>query len=85
MPCQVIKREGFTAIACSRGAGRRKLPACYYCGAPAGFDCDFPIGDGKTCDRHACMKHSVHVGFNLDYCAAHQVTTKLKPESERIQ
>lgn len=33
--------------------------------------CDFPVGDGKTCDRPMCEQHSHEIGQNLHYCEAH--------------
>jgi hypothetical protein len=33
--------------------------------------CDFPVGDGKTCDRAMCESHGREVGPNMHYCIAH--------------
>jgi len=33
--------------------------------------CDYPVGDGKTCDRRLCEDHAYQLGDDLHYCAAH--------------
>lgn len=33
--------------------------------------CDFPVGEGKTCDRPMCKRHATSVGPDRDYCPAH--------------
>jgi len=33
--------------------------------------CDYPVGDGKTCDKHLCAKCAVSVGTDRDYCPGH--------------
>ena len=33
--------------------------------------CDFPVGDGKTCDRLVCEEHGREVAPNIHYCNAH--------------
>lgn len=33
--------------------------------------CDFPVGDGKTCDRLMCNNHSKEVAPNIHYCQSH--------------
>jgi hypothetical protein len=43
------------------------------CGAAGGFLCDFPVADGRTCDRPLCERHAHLIGPDLHYCAAHMV------------
>lgn len=33
--------------------------------------CDYPVGDGKTCDRPMCEEHAHEIGHELHYCEAH--------------
>jgi hypothetical protein len=46
-------------------------PHCYGCSAPSDVLCDYPVGDGKTCDRAMCREHAHHVGRDVDYCPDH--------------
>ncbi len=64
MPC--IRRGN--AIICSRNEPRKR---CAYCQEWSTILCDFPIGNGKTCDRPTCRTHAKNVGPNRDYCEEH--------------
>lgn len=44
---------------------------CADCHEVADFLCDYPVGDGKTCDRKMCPDHAKTIGINMHYCAAH--------------
>jgi hypothetical protein len=44
---------------------------CGFCSALAHFQCDYPMGEGKTCDKHLCLKHATRVGVNRDFCPEH--------------
>lgn len=44
---------------------------CVACGWVGEFLCDYPVGDGKTCDRSLCEEHAHEVGPDLHYCADH--------------
>lgn len=46
-------------------------PHCTECASPSEVLCDYPVGDGKTCDRPLCGDHSHHVLSDVDYCASH--------------
>lgn len=68
MTCRPINLGGgVTGIVCSRG----KRPILCKCGARGNKLCDFPIGDGKTCDKGMCDRHAVPMGKNMDYCQIH--------------
>lgn len=68
--CQKIYIDGkFAGIVC--GMRRTKAKPCEFCGVPSTKQCDFPIGDGKTCDAYMCDRCSVSVGENLDHCIGH--------------
>lgn len=34
--------------------------------------CDYPVGNGKTCDRRICRTHRTRAGENIDYCPDHR-------------
>lgn len=34
--------------------------------------CDFPTGNGKTCDAPICDECRTHVGKDTDYCPRHR-------------
>jgi len=44
---------------------------CADCAAVGEFLCDFPVGEGKTCDRPMCEGHAHEIGPELHYCEAH--------------
>lgn len=47
-------------------------PHCSSCAALGINLCDFPVGEGKTCDLPICGAHSTEVAPNLHYCLPHQ-------------
>jgi hypothetical protein len=47
------------------GNGQRK------CMTMSRYLCDWPAGEGKTCDRALCEAHATPVGKNRHYCPAH--------------
>lgn len=44
---------------------------CADCMALGEFLCDYPVGDGKTCDRPICRDHSHEIGHEIHYCNGH--------------
>lgn len=48
-------------------------PHCHAanCGAASDNLCDYPVGDGKTCDMPICAWHSCEVAPNVHYCPGH--------------
>lgn len=46
-------------------------PHCADCSAIGDFLCDYPVGDGKTCDRPICDDHSHEIGPEVHYCDTH--------------
>jgi hypothetical protein len=72
MPCHTIRLPGGgAAIVCS-GRGRKpKRCGVPRCGAPAGFQCDYPMGARKTCDVHLCARHAREVGPDQHLCPYH--------------
>lgn len=42
-----------------------------YCGSVTEALCDYPVGDGRTCDRMLCGECGTEVAPDLHYCRAH--------------
>jgi hypothetical protein len=77
MPCYPVRLDngtGAVAIVCGR-LGKR----CSSCGGISEFLCDFPVGDGKTCDRPMCRDHAVVVGKNRHLCLQHEHAMHVAP------
>ena len=49
---------------------------CGACASVGDFLCDFPVGDGKTCDMPLCEGHANEVAPNIHYCPGHMVLWK---------
>src|SRR3546814_2882760 len=56
---------------------------CTECAAPSDNLCDYPVGDGKTCDRPLCEDHSHEVAHDTHYCRGHFVMWNDYLASER--
>jgi len=58
MPCEWLKGPDGVLIHINRGRGRDRLMKCKFCGRSykqsTGKLCDFPLGEGKTCDAQMC-------------------------------
>jgi hypothetical protein len=63
MPCEWIKMPDGSVVHINRGRGG-KQQRCGFCGEKyrEGKVCDFPIGNGKTCDAEMCSKCATTVG-----------------------
>lgn len=44
---------------------------CRVCGHLATKLCDYPVGDGKTCDSALCDHHTLSPAGDIDYCPEH--------------
>ncbi len=70
MPCDHFKLPGGgAAIVCSRRAKRMRCVACF---AAGGYQCDWKLPGGKTCDAHICPTHALKVGDDKHLCPLHQ-------------
>ena len=58
---------------------------CADCSAPADFLCDYPVGDGKTCDRKMCDENAHEVASEIHYCDAHFKMWREFRESDEIK
>lgn len=48
-------------------------PHCSVCASVGDILCDFPVGEGKTCDMPLCDGHATEVAPNVHYCPGHMV------------
>jgi hypothetical protein len=46
-------------------------PHCSDCAWVGELLCDYPVGDGKTCDRTVCVKHGYEGAPDIHYCKSH--------------
>lgn len=73
MPCDRYDfGNGVTAIVCRRGQ-RTKRCSSPGCVSAAPLLCDYPLANGKTCDKPVCKAHSEtdKTKPDTDYCAPH--------------
>jgi hypothetical protein len=68
MPCYLHPtKDGGTMFICGEFG-----PHCAACGdAGDAALCDYPVGDGKTCDAALCDLHAAEVAPNIHYCPGH--------------
>lgn len=70
MPCHHVRFPGGSAIVCM---GRPRLRSCPNCGQKTRDprECDWKIGDGKTCDAKLCERCSFSPSPGKDLCPEH--------------
>lgn len=56
---------------------------CTECLAPGENLCDYPVGDGKTCDRPLCDDHCTEVTKDVHYCRGHFIMWREYLASQR--
>jgi len=67
MPCYLVPmKDGGQMFMCGNLGDH-----CADCGDVSGFLCDYPVGDGKTCDRPMCEAHANEIAPDLHYCIQH--------------
>lgn len=67
MGCYVVKaKDGGTMFMCGDLG-----PHCADCAGFGDYLCDYPVGDGKTCDRPMCDDHANEIAPEVHYCAGH--------------
>lgn len=67
MPCYMTRLEdGRLAHICGELG-----PHCGECSGVGDYLCDYPVGDGKTCDRPLCEHHAKEVAPEIHYCPSH--------------
>lgn len=69
MPCYIEHTEDGDAVFLCGDLG----PHCAAgkCAAVSGWLCDYPVGEGKTCDLPLCGSHAYEVAPNIHYCPGH--------------
>ncbi len=72
---KVIRQQGIGAVwLCGDGP---PAPTCSRCGSLSERLCDYPLGDGKTCDLPLCWECAVEqmpayeTAESIDYCPQH--------------
>lgn len=83
MACNITKRDGMTIFIC--GSELPQLDVCSDCGYVADILCDYPVGDGMTCDRNLCPFCAVEVAPDLHYCKPHFEMWKQFKESGGVR
>ena len=66
-----IKDKPCVIFVCGEG-----ITACSNCGQVSEFLCDYPVGEGKTCDLPICKQCRTHVG-KYDFCPVHEEINKV--------
>jgi len=46
------------------------IRSCDNCGQLSEYLCDYPVGEGKTCDLAICKQCRIHIG-KYDFCPVH--------------
>ena len=64
MPCEWYKMADGTVVHVNRGRGGGKMQTCKFCRKQyrEGKLCDFPVGNGRTCDAAMCEGCSRTIG-----------------------
>jgi hypothetical protein len=64
MPCEWLKTKEGGVVHINRGRSRGPKMHCKFCHKDyhGGKLCDFPIGDGKTCDAQMCDECAHTIG-----------------------
>ncbi|WP_288637019.1 hypothetical protein [uncultured Oxalobacter sp.] len=84
MTCNITKtRDGEKLFMC--GEEMPQLDVCVDCGYVADILCDYPVGEGLTCDRSLCSGCAVEVAPNLHYCKTHYELWKQFEESGGVK
>ena len=68
MPCYSKYTEGGNMFMCGRLGPHCNASGCNWVSE---YLCDYPVGEGKTCDRPLCTEHAYEVAPDTHYCAAH--------------
>lgn len=54
MPCEWLKTNDGVVMHVNRGRGGKKKPCPFCKTGRVSKECDYPIGNGKTCDAEMC-------------------------------
>lgn len=61
---------------------RPRRKQCCSCKGYAGLQCDYPIAEGKTCDKHVCRSCARAIGPDVDYCPFHRGDPPTPPPTQ---
>lgn len=64
------KPQPFRGVMCGQFPSAE---VCLRCGTFSEVLCDWPMGEGKTCDAPLCCRCARNIGPELDLCPAHAV------------
>ncbi len=77
-PCKAVRHEdGSIGFYCGENLDPDDFVTCHLCGRFADYLCDYPVGEGKTCDVPLCAECVISVGAErpewtqVHYCPAH--------------
>lgn len=71
MPCYIERmKDGGIGFLCGKLG-----PHCAAerCPSVSLYLCDYPVGDGKTCDLPLCGSHAYEIAPNIHYCPGHLI------------
>jgi hypothetical protein len=71
MGCGFFEHEGRKGVMCGE-----IVVQCASCAFVAEYLCDYPMGDGKTCDAPLCESHGIEQGAEWDdlhFCPQHSL------------
>lgn len=71
MPCYVTHLKGGGTVFMCGDLG----PHCAAekCADSSDYLCDYPVGEGRTCDLPLCESHAYEVAPNIHYCPGHLI------------
>ena len=68
MPCYRKYDEDGSLFLCGRLGPHCNATDCTWVSE---YLCDYPVGEGKTCDRTLCAEHAYEVAPGVQYCGPH--------------
>lgn len=71
MPCRYLRSKSTGALLAIVCGARQRARRCK-CGADSSFQCDWKVGDGKTCDKYLCATCAQEVAPEKHLCPDHQ-------------
>ena len=82
MPCYIRQTDTLRMFICGDLG-----PHCMAdgCADSSEYQCDFPVGDGKTCDLYLCDLHASEVAPNIHYCPGHLILWREFRDSGRVE
>lgn len=79
MTCSFVNVDGHPVIVC----GKIKLFPCSACGEIATRECDWKVGQGRTCDASLCEKCTSSPARNKDLCPEHAEAWAADPDNPK--